>query len=565
MAVVPPIPEDEVAKPKPRKVGDIPPQYHHRVGEFTVPSTMPQEPTITVDYWVPTDAEGRPLPTAQDIVLLFPHKGYGEMAKVGFSVALVKGLGFTVLMPRFKYRAAQPEGAPKTSFYIFPSSGSDQVYLEAVKRVVAMENLAKPHLYALGHSAGASAAQMFASAHPDVVKGVFNGAGGTFNLESPYLGPMLTLRTVVDRMEAIPALAAAMNKHGKDLWEITYPPSWESRGKRELWYHGIGGRPAEFGQHWLRWLADEIRAGRDGSATWPARLTALRQTIVPASVPVKLDDLLPGLTAWASRPITKPERYMLWLDARFTVCEEDVRGAADLWVAKGVACLGLTDDARLDRDGLRQLVSRAIANQQFGSPGTVVVIEPSSDRLPALEGLARSDRQVIAWFTTPGKAARFRKTLPPMSQVQVRTLALAERKISQEADFKAAKAAAEAALAKAEAEMADLKPDWDRDLQQLRDRQQQERTALGATLKTLPAAEQSERKAALAATHKAEQADLQAKRVERQQAAKAALAVAKSTIPKPPKEIKLPDFWGAALAARVDDVAEMLGVRTATP
>jgi pimeloyl-ACP methyl ester carboxylesterase len=528
---------------------------------------MPQEPSITVDYWVPLDAAGKLLPTANDVVVAFPHSAQPTLKSLNYATPLVDGAGFTVLMPQFQNRKAPVDGQPEASFYLYPASGSGEVYQRAMAQLVQVEGLRDPQWFAMGFSAGASAAQQFASAYPEQIAALFNGSGGTFNFEKPYRGPIVSLRTSVDRIEQTRDLLTALAKHGRSFEDIVYPPGWRLRAPGNFWYHTTSPEAMAFGIHWLRWVADGRRQGRSAEAPWPAELTALRQAIVPVAQPADLTDLASGVVAWRNGPRQAPERNLLWLDARFTAGEDDVRGTADLWAAKGVAVLALTDDARLDAPGIQRVLQRAQEQRWLALANVAVVaIEPDGDRIAVLESLAKPGRPVVAWFGTPRKAARFAKRLSPGSPLQVRSLALITDKEQQETTYATTLATTQKALAAAQQAVDALKPAKDAEWAAMKARQQDERAALQTRLRGLPRDQQVTVKAeqeALGVRHKAETTAWTTAWTQRQQEATAALKAAKAAIPKAPKEIKLPSFWGEALQARVDDVALALEKPTA--
>lgn len=242
-----------------------------RSGTFAVATTMPDFPVVAVDWLIPVNAAGAPLPEAGDVVAVFPFVNepatiQGEL----LAVPLATRWGFTVFTIRFPRQwNGRPEGPMERWSYTVPGNGSGQAWLDAAAAVRAMVGLPERPLFVCGRSSGGLAAQAFAVWQPSAVAGVWGEAGSAKDPAGAYAGPSLHHRGDHDHTaEYVDAMVAERAQRGHPVQVCGFRPDWDVRrpGGYAMMTHGITD-PADsrYGQAWFADLANARATGRD---TW---------------------------------------------------------------------------------------------------------------------------------------------------------------------------------------------------------------------------------------------------------------------------------------------------------
>ena len=245
-------------------------------GSFDITAVMPTLPKVRCDYRIPLGADGLPLATAADLVLLFPYPT--EKAAInGIAGELSNRWGFTTLSLRFP--GMEPEAGigreDHGRYYIWPESGSGKAWVEAVERVCAIGGFPRRSVFATGRSAGGSAAGLFAEAYPDLVAAVANEAGRVYPQQPRFPGPTLIAHGARDFV--VPTILAHVERAGSAGLSpqcFTYPPSWDGRGSNPIWQHSIHGAAKTAMWQWLAGVAD-LRLANAGTipsrSAWPVQ------------------------------------------------------------------------------------------------------------------------------------------------------------------------------------------------------------------------------------------------------------------------------------------------------
>lgn len=282
--VIPVIPELPFSFPLPWK--DDPSARHSltkteisvRSGSFEIESSMPDLPQVTVDWSIPIDSNGRPLPTSADIVLVFPYPTQTDTFTFYNNGPTLSGnMGFTTICVNFPKMdlGGGVSGNDRTRFYYFPESGSGKAWLTAIDRIRDIAKLPKRPVFVTGLSGGGSAANLFADAYPQDVAAVFNEAGRVFAEKASFGGPLMM---TCGHEDYVKPNQSAEIKRRTDLklpiMHLTYSPEWPSRGKSEIWRHGSTGPARAFNDIWLAGVAN-LRLAGGGTlplpSAWPNR------------------------------------------------------------------------------------------------------------------------------------------------------------------------------------------------------------------------------------------------------------------------------------------------------
>ncbi len=251
--------------------GSVPAQIHN--GWFTIKTAMPTLPTVRCDYRIPLDATERPLPTAADIVLLFPYPT--ETASIeGIASALTTQYGFTTISIRYPGMGPNDgiEGNDHKRWYYYPESGSGEAWMEAIRQIRRIGNFPNRPVFVTGRSGGGSAAGLFADAYPQQVAAVANEAGRLSSDELRFKGPILVMHGAHDYVsDPIKAYVKRAQKAQVAIVRITYPADWGGRGNYPIWQHCIYGVAEQAMWRWIADLADmRIDAGSIPPMTaWP--------------------------------------------------------------------------------------------------------------------------------------------------------------------------------------------------------------------------------------------------------------------------------------------------------
>jgi hypothetical protein len=223
--------------------------YQTYRGSFSVSSHMKSLPSIKCDYVIPIH-NGSPLPSAVDIVAIFPFPTEGDGTK-GPAKILAENYGFTVLALEFPGFEKDP-GADHNNFYYYPASGSAEAYTTALSKLRDLCKFPHRKIFAFGLSGGGSMAQLFAEAYPEEVIAVAQEAARIYPIPNRFLGPMLILYGEDDYVAPMVSdfSKKLQNKNAQALI-VPFRPNWEMRGKSYLWTHGMYDRPRDIMWKWI--------------------------------------------------------------------------------------------------------------------------------------------------------------------------------------------------------------------------------------------------------------------------------------------------------------------------
>lgn len=383
--------------------------YPVYAGTFTFPSKVHAHPTIRCDFIVPLRPNGTPLPTAGDMVALFPWPGRQWLRSDESAWDWARQYGFTVFTLNFlNHDKANPDDTDK--YYIYPQSGSATAWTQAHMNI--LEILSLPignRLFAYGESAGGSAAQLYASAFPVRVEGLVVFSGRTFDFKAPYLGPTLLLHTSEDRVEENEDLVKRMRQDGASPIHYAYAPNWLNWKPGYGWAHTVSSAARSFAGSWVRGLAVmRLKTGKIAPyAEWDLvgqqRLPS-RQICADAWANMIAEPTLGTLAAGEIAQATmspgegRAKGAVVWVDYRFGMSPNDLGIVARVFCERGYACTAIAGPspargfAEISRDtkrlpGPRHLIVIApTAGETVWSTTTmfksVTVVDPSSNAVP---------------------------------------------------------------------------------------------------------------------------------------------------------------------------------------
>lgn len=246
---------------------------------FTLPTTVPGNPEVTVQVVYPLGADGQvDVEAASDIVYYQGWWGEKEFQKGGVYQAIAKAR-FTVVGIFF---ADTP---------IDPATGSLDVIIEAVARVRRMFGLEERRAFACGHSSGASAVYWAAAAKPTLFEAIAPISGRVpRGLPAPETLMLHVFTWGDDR--SIGGLAWHESLRASGLSTVlSTPPSWNARDN-PIWLH-LNSQPSiTTAVAWLRAVAD-LRRASGGEvpppSVWPVQAEAawVAATVEPAGGPVR--------------------------------------------------------------------------------------------------------------------------------------------------------------------------------------------------------------------------------------------------------------------------------------
>lgn len=245
-------------------------------GEIELATAMPTLPKVRCDYRIPLSDDGKPLPTAADMVLLFPYPTE-KAAITGIASVMSSQYGFTTISLRFP--GMEPEAGidreDRSRYYLWPESGSGKAWVDAVEQVRTLGGFPKRSVFVTGRSAGGAAAGLFAEAYPELVAAVANEAGRVYPDRPRFAGPTLIMHGGHDHV--VPAVMKHMansSQAGIAPSRFTFPPSWDGRGRNPIWQHSIHGPAQAAMWRWMTAVAD-LRLANGGTlpaaSTWPVQ------------------------------------------------------------------------------------------------------------------------------------------------------------------------------------------------------------------------------------------------------------------------------------------------------
>ena len=248
--------------------------YSVRSFSFSVPTGMNAYPHVQCDVVFPIDASGRVLPTAADVVALFPYPTEKSGVE-GFARPLATHYGFTIFTVRFPdmWPNADIDPSDRSAFYYYPESGSGQAWLSAYDVIVERLGIPRRKWFCFGRSGGGSAAHLFAEAHPDSVEAYAQEAGRIFNERPAFTGPVLSVSGEYDYVKPeTDRFLASLRAHGQDPFVLTFRPNWNGRAnKNPIYRHSMPNDYADVVWRWFAGLADmRTQAGvLPSRSQWP--------------------------------------------------------------------------------------------------------------------------------------------------------------------------------------------------------------------------------------------------------------------------------------------------------
>lgn len=330
-------------------------------GSFEIKSSMPTLPVITCDYRIPLGQDGKIMPTAHDLVLLFPFPTEKQAIK-GIAKDLTAKWGFSTLSLRFPGfgRDSAILGGDRERFYYYPESGAGQAWIDAIARVREIGGLEERPVFVTGRSGGGSAASLFADAYPELVAAVANEAGRVFADEAAFKGPTLMMYGAHDYV--VPPVEAWLSKaqdEAVDVVSYTFPPGWRSRGRSRIWQHSIHG-PAR--KAFLRWIIDiaDMRIQHGGipsSSAWPVQqdgiaysseaFKAFMDKVIKRSVVTETADawVVTSLPAPAGNP---PRGTVVLVGDSFSSSLEELQLDAEQMADNDWRCIAILPHSDLD-------------------------------------------------------------------------------------------------------------------------------------------------------------------------------------------------------------------------
>ncbi|MDD3118101.1 MAG: hypothetical protein PHQ27_02880 [Victivallales bacterium] len=141
-----------------------------REGEFTLKVNRYLNDKITVRYLIPVDKNGRPKPSASNVVCYAPYNGDAAEIQRGLKPwhwYFTEKLGFTIFSLAIKTDTKVTHDRKK--YYIFPEAGWYEIFFGIQERIEKENHLEHRPLLMVGESSGGSMAQMMSASYPDRV------------------------------------------------------------------------------------------------------------------------------------------------------------------------------------------------------------------------------------------------------------------------------------------------------------------------------------------------------------------------------------------------------------
>lgn len=354
-------------------------------GSFRLASLVPGRVPVRCDMVVPLDADGRPVPSAGDVIALFPWAGQQWLRSGTKAWDWARRRGFTIVTLVFPPHDAMGRDDDR-HYYVNPGSGSAAAWQEAITATRTIAGLPARPWFVWGCSAGAAAAQQFASAHPASVAGAVLLAGRAYDLDRPFMGPVLLLHAALDREEENRELARRMQVGGWPPLHHLHPPPWHLRGTDPAWFHTSTVEDERFAIAWLTALAN--RRAQEGGIPRPDRWPLVAGVHLPdeelcpsawqalPSLPaMDLDDrtLTWRVTSSPGR-VTRHRGLVVWMDQRFCASQDDLQAMAQMLSDRGCSCIALA--AASPQADLSGALASAMAAGQADVPTLLVIAEP---------------------------------------------------------------------------------------------------------------------------------------------------------------------------------------------
>lgn len=346
-------------------------------GSFALSTTMPDLPEVICDWCIPLTDDRSPMPSAVDLVCLFPYPTE-KQAIGGIASVLHRHWGFTTLSLRFPGMGSM-DGNDRHRFYYYPESGSGAAWVAAIERVRQIGGFPARPVFVTGRSGGGSAAGLFADAYPDRVAAVVNEAGRVFSTTPRFAGPVLLMHGHHDYVAPdVDAYVAQFPR--TQLTRITFPPSWSQRGSSQIWHHGINGPAEQALWHWLAGVAN-MRLAKGvipPRSTWPARndLPDDSTADLVAKIANPYQSLTTGSgTGAIARPLGKPRGIIALIGNSFSSDIEETALDAESLANDGWLAIAINGQGRQLAANLRSSFSETAFAGTLHLPWMLVVDE----------------------------------------------------------------------------------------------------------------------------------------------------------------------------------------------
>ena len=148
-------------------------------GDFVLKTNLSGNEDLKISYLVPVDAQGEPLPTANNIVFYAPFAGERNPLRNPYLRYFAEKLGFTIFSLNIELDLSDIEDRQK--YYIYPEVGWHEIVFVAQQKLIDDFKLKPQKLLVVGVSAGGSMAQLMAVHHSDKIDAVAMIGGGTMD------------------------------------------------------------------------------------------------------------------------------------------------------------------------------------------------------------------------------------------------------------------------------------------------------------------------------------------------------------------------------------------------
>jgi tetratricopeptide (TPR) repeat protein len=146
------------------------PTYKIKEGSFILETNLPNNENLKITYIVPVDSQGKPLPSAHNVVFHAPYAGEKNPLNSPHRRCFSEKLGFTSFS--FNMKLDLSFRNDKQKFYIYNESGWHDIVFTAQQKLLNDFNLAPSKLLVVGQSSGGTMGQQLASAHPNKIDAV---------------------------------------------------------------------------------------------------------------------------------------------------------------------------------------------------------------------------------------------------------------------------------------------------------------------------------------------------------------------------------------------------------
>jgi hypothetical protein len=370
---------------------------------FTLATTVPKNPEVTVQVVYPLGADGKvDVEAASDIVYYQGWWGEKEFQKGGVYQAIAKAR-FTVVGIFF-------EDTP-----IDPATGSLDVIIEALARVRQMFGLEDRRAFACGHSSGASAVYWAAAAKPKLFEAIAPISGRVpEGLPVPETLMLHVFTWGDDRSVGGLAWHESLRASGLST-VLSTTPIWGARDN-PIWLH-LNSQPSiTTAVAWLRAVAD-LRRASGGEvpppAIWPVQADAawVAATVEPSGGPThrplpsaalvdvfaamhrdvsERDDAATGAHITVVRPRLPVDRTVVVLTP--TMHRKRSTWDAALATERGALGIAISSIRPLSPDQLATL----LAEPGLIPAGPSCSVIAGGDQVPALAGITDSAVRRIA-------------------------------------------------------------------------------------------------------------------------------------------------------------------------